>query len=294
MRPYSPFDLSVFVGIMVIWGLNFVVVKAGLAQIPPLLFVALRFALVALVLVPFVTPPRGHFREVLMISFTLGFLHFALMFSALETIDVATAAIAVQLQVPFSAILAWIVFQDRLGWRRALGMSIAFGGVALIAGEPRLEGQYLALAMIVAGSFVWAVANVQIKRLTAVNGTALNAWVAVFATPQLLLGSLVLESGQWAALAAVDWEGALSVIYQAIMVVVIGYGTWYRLLRRYDINQAMPFTLLVPVVGVLSGALFLGERLTVPLMIGGMLTIVGVGIIVLRRPRVAAPEAERL
>jgi O-acetylserine/cysteine efflux transporter len=279
---------------MMIWGLNFVVVKIGLAQMPPLLFVALRFAVVALILAPFVKPPRGHFLPIFGISFTLGFLHFALMFTALKTIDVATAAITIQLQVPIAALMAAVVFKDTLGWRRTLGMAVAFAGVALISGEPRLDGQYLALAMVIGGTIVWAVANVQIKLLTEVNGTALNAWVAVFATPQLLLGSLVLETGQWHALAQADWNAFLAILYQAVLVVAIGYGTWYRLLRRYDINQVIPFTLLVPIFGVAGGVLFLGEVLTLSLMVGGCLTVAGVAIIVLRRPKVAAPETERL
>ena len=83
-------------------------------------------------------------------------------------------------------------------------------------------------------------------------------------------------------------------VYQAVLVVVVGYGVWTWLLRQYEINQAMPITLLVPLVGVLSGVVFLGESLTLPLILGGLLTIVGVGIILIRRPRTAAPEAERI
>jgi O-acetylserine/cysteine efflux transporter len=199
--------VAVLVGVMAIWGLNFAVAKIGMQQLPPILMTALRFALVALLLGPFAKPPKGRWRPVFLISVTLGLLHFSLMFTGLQGIDAATAAIAIQLQVPFAALLAAIFFRDLLGWRRALGMAVAFGGVMLIAGEPRLEGSYLSLALVILAACIWSVANIQIKMLGEIDGMTLNAWVAIFATPQLLLASLALEDGQLAALAAADCTG---------------------------------------------------------------------------------------
>lgn len=289
-----PLHLALFVGIMLIWGLNLVIAKIGLNHLPPLFFMALRFALVALLLVPFAKRPVRAWRKLLLISVTLGFLHFALMFTGLTQIDAATAAITVQLQVPFAAILAALFFGDRLGWRRALGLAIAFVGTGLIAGEPRIAGQYLHLAMVVGAAFFWAIANIQIKLLEDIDGLTLNAWVSIFAAPQLLLASALLEEGQIQAIKAADWIIVGAVVYQAVLVVCVGYGLWYWLLRQYALNQAMPFTLLVPVVGVVAGVLILGEPLTFALIAGGLLTIVGVGIIVLRRPKLARPETERV
>lgn len=290
----APAHLMLFVLITAIWGGNFAVGKIGLAQLPPIFLIALRWGLVAALLAPFVKPPRGHWRPVFAISVTLGLVHFSLMFTGLRDVDAGTAAIAIQLQVPFAALLAAIYFKDTLGWRRALGMVIAFAGVAIISGGPRLEGEYLALAMIVAAACIWSVANIQIKLMGEIDGLTLNAWIGVFATPQLLLASLVLEDGHLAALAAADWRALFSIVYQAVLVVVVAYGSWYWLLRRYAVNQVMPFMLLVPVFGVLSGVLVLDEPLTATLVGGGLLTLAGVGIITIRRPRLVAPEAERV
>ncbi len=165
-----PLHVALFVAIMAIWGLNFVVGKIGLQQLPPLLMMALRWSLVAVMLVPFVGRPRGRWRQVLLVSFTLGFVHFALMFTGLREVDASTAAIAIQLQLPFAAMLSAVIFDDPLGWRRALGMAISFVGVALVAGEPRLDGHYLALAMVIAAACIWSVANVQIKLMGDVDG----------------------------------------------------------------------------------------------------------------------------
>lgn len=289
-----PLHLLLFLFVMLIWGLNFAVAKLGLAQLPAILLMTLRFGLFALLAAPFVKWPGKAWPAVFMVSVTLGFLHFALMFTGLSGIDAATAAIAIQLQVPFAALLAAIVFNDKIGWRRAIGLAIAFLGVALIAGEPRFRGNYLSLGLVIAAALVWAVANIQIKKLGAIDGFTLNAWVSILATPQLLVASLVLEQGHLAALQAADWRAVFSIVYQAVLVLGVGYGIWYWLLRQYEVNQAMPFTLLVPLVGVASGVFLLGEPLTPYLIVGGLLTVIGVAIILIRRPRTAAPEAERI
>jgi len=286
--------LGLLVLIMAIWGMNFAAAKIGLEVLPPIFMVALRWSLVGLVLAPFVPRPHGRWGRVFLISMTLGLVHFALMFTGLRHLDAATAAIAIQLQVPFAALLAAVLFRDTLGWRRAIGMAIAFVGVGIIAGEPRLDGQYAALAMVIAAACVWSIANMQIKMLGDIDGLTLNAWIGVFAAPQLFLASWLLEEGQLAALRTIDGAAILSVLYQVVFVVIFAYGLWYRLLRRYDVNQVMPFILLVPVFGVLSGILVLGEALSLQFIAGGALTLFGVGILVVRRPRLVAPEAERI
>ena len=276
--------------IAVFWGLNFAVSKAGLEQFPPILMISLRFALVAALLVPFVPMPRGRMKEIALFSITLGLLHFSLMFTGLAQVDAAVAAITIQIQVPFAALLSAILFRDPPGWRRLLGMALAIAGVGILAGEPRTSSVLWAVGLIVAAALIWAVSNIQMKRLTDVDGFALNGWMALLAAPQLLLASLLIERGQWDAITSAGWLDWGSVAYQGVVVVILGYGLWYRLLRRYSVNQVMPFTLLVPLFGVLSGVLFLGEALTWPLAAGGLATIAGVAIIVTRRPKLVEPK----
>jgi O-acetylserine/cysteine efflux transporter len=284
-------DLVLVVVVMVIWGLNFAIAKLGLVQFPPVFMMGLRFSVVALVLLPFVRLPRAKLFGILLLSFTLGCVHFSLMFSGLKGTDAAAAAIASQTQVPFAALIAAFVYKDRLGWRRAVGMALAFIGIVVMVGEPRHSINLLPIIMVVAASFMWAVANIQIKELGAVDGFALNAYLGLFAAPQLFIASSFLESGQWEALKNANWVGWSAVGYMAIIVTVVSYVMWYRVLRRYTVNQVMPFTLLVPVLGVLFAALLLDEELTWRIVLGGFATVAGVAVIVLRRPKLAEPEA---
>lgn len=272
------------VAVMLLWGVNFPVTKIGLQQLPPLTFMALRVALVAALLVPFVRVPAGRLKEIAVLSFTFGFLHFALMYSGLRYVDAAVASVAIQIQVPFAALLAALLFNDKLGWRRLLGMATALAGVAILAGEPREGSEWWAVGLIIAAALVWAIANIQMKRLADVDGFALNGWIALLALPQLALGSFVLERGQVAAVLTADARAWAAIAYQAVVVVILCYGLWYRLLRRYPVNQTMPWTLLVPVFGVASGVLVLDEPFTRNLAIGGAATVLGVAIILIRRP----------
>lgn len=284
----KPFDLFLGLIVMLIWGINFVVAKLGLAELPAILLMAMRFGAVALFLVPFVRMPRGRLKGIALLSLSLGTVHYATMFTGMSRLDAGTTAILIQLQVPFSAALAAVLYGERLGWVRAVGMAVAFAGVAVIMGEPRLTSDLVAVGLVIFATLVWAFANIQIKELGPVDGFSLNAYLGLFATPQLLIASLVLESGHRQALAQADWTHVLfAVFYLSVMVQIVSYAIWYRLLRLYPVNQVMPITLLCPVIGVLAGVVLLGEVLTWKAVLGGAATLAGVAIIMLWRP--AAP-----
>jgi O-acetylserine/cysteine efflux transporter len=280
----TPGDLALTVVVMVLWGLNFVVAKVGLQELPPMLMVGLRFMMVAALLIGFVPFPRRQLGKIFGLSISMGALHFGLMFVGIRNVDASVASVAIQLQVPFAALLAWLFLGDTLGWRRAAGMALAFLGIILIGGEPRMAGSLLPLGLIVAASFLWAVGNIQLRHLRAVSPMALNAWLALFAAPQMFLASALFEDGQWEAMATAGWRGWGAIAYMIVFVTIIGYGFWYRMAQRYPVNVTMAHTLQVPIWGVLSSVLLLGESLTWAMVGGSLLTLAGVAIIVLWRP----------
>jgi O-acetylserine/cysteine efflux transporter len=287
----KPLDLLLALLVMLIWGINFVVAKFGLAELPAVLLMAMRFGAVALFLVPFVKVPRGRLKRIALLSFSLGTVHYAFMFSGMARLDAGTTAILTQLQVPFSALIAAILYGEKLGWVRALGMAVAFAGVAIMMGEPRLTSDLVAVGFVIIATLVWALANIQIKELGPVGGFSLNAYLGLFAAPQLFITSLLLESDHRIKLAEADWTMVLfAVFYLAVVVQIVSYAIWYRLLRLYPVNQLMPITLLCPVLGVLAGVVLLGEVLTWPIIVGSAATLAGVAIIMLwRRPAPPAP-----
>jgi O-acetylserine/cysteine efflux transporter len=278
------------IAIMMVWGFNFVAAKVALFALPPFLLLALRFGLAGILLAPFV--PRPHGRQwgyVAGVSFTLGVCHFSLMFTGLEGLDASTAVLASQIQVPLTALMAALFFKERLGWARALGMAVAIAGVAVVAGEPHAAGQLRPLLLVLGASFMWALVNVQIKAFrTPIDGLTLTAWISLLGAPQQAVVSALFEHGQIAAFQHAPLLAWAATLYMALFVTIFGYGLWYYLLHRHPINQVMAFTLLLPIFGVLSGVLVLGDPVTWRLVVGGVVTLLGVAGIVLQRPPMVA------
>lgn len=277
----------------VIWGFNFVAAKVGIHHFSPVLFCAIRFSLAALLLLPVVGLPRERLWRLLPLSFTMGTMHFSLLNLGMRSVDVATTSITIQLQVAFAAVMAAFFFGETLGWRRIIGMGFAFAGVVLIAGEPRFSGaNFWPLMAVVGAAFCWATANIQVKALGEIDAVKLNGWIAILAAPQLIVASFLLEGNVWHQVTSAGWQGWVALLYQAIVVAIFSYWIWYNMMKRYPVNQVMPFTLLLPMIGFICGAVMLDEPITSRMLMGAAATIFGVAIIILRRPSVVAPSTK--
>jgi O-acetylserine/cysteine efflux transporter len=279
----KPQDILLALSVPLIWGLGFTLAKAGMSQFPPILLTALRFSLTALVLVWFVRPPRGMMVRIFWVALVGGTIQYSLTFTGLHGMDASTAIIIVQLEVPFALILSVIFLKDRLGGRRAIGVALAFGGVVLVAGEPRFEVDYLPMLLVVAGTFSWAVGQILVKTVRQVSGFTLIAWVAVFSAPQLFVASFLFEDGQVEAVANADWTGWAVIIYLGLIMTAVGYAAWYHVLGKYPVTQVMPYLMLLPVTVLIGGVLILGETVTTVTLIGAAIVIAGVAFITLGR-----------
>jgi O-acetylserine/cysteine efflux transporter len=275
---------------MSVWGLNFAVAKLALAEFPPIMLTAIRFCVVAALLLPFCRrPPR--IPPIIGLSVVLGLLHFPLAFYGLSMLDASTSAIVLQLQVPFGVLLAAVLLRERFRVRDGVGMVVAFAGVALIAGAPRLEASRLGLACLVTAAFAWGLSAVQLKKMGPIDPFTLNGWLGLFIALELLVVSRVLEGSPVPYLAAADWRGWVGILYTSLISTIVGYGLWSRLVGRYPVSRMLPFMLTIPLFAIAGGMLINGDRLTPDIIAGGTLTIVGVGFIVLRRPRRIVADA---
>ncbi|MGE0744363.1 MAG: DMT family transporter [Rhodospirillales bacterium] len=292
LRGMSVRDMALAVAVVMIWAFTVVAAKAGVAQLPPMLLLACRMGLAGLVVVWFVPlPPRRDFPQLLLLAAILGPLHFGLTIVAVQYIDAGTATIGLQTMAPFAALLAWIVFGDAFGWRRAAGMGLAFAGVVLVAGAPTVAGRWHGVAIILVSAFFFAVYNVLVRRLRPANPAMVNAWVALLSAVLALAASLAFESGQAAALHAADWEACGSIVYQGIVATLLGHTLWIRLIGRNGTNLTMPFTLLMPGFGVVFAVIYFGDPVSWQSLAGGAVTVAGVALIILKpgalRPRKA-------
>ncbi len=279
----KPIDVLLAISVAVLWGMGFIVAKAGMSHFSPILLMALRFTLTASILVWFFRPPPGLFKQLFWISLVSAALQYSLTFNGVRGIDASTAALLVQLEVPFGLILAWLAFGDRIRPMQALGIVIAFGGAVLIIGEPRLSGNLVYAFLVIGGAFTWAVGQIMIKKLGNLGGFRLISGVSLFAAPQLFVASFLLERDQIVQIQTASFAAWGAVIYLGVIMTALAYGIWYRLLGHYSVNQVMPFLLLLPVTSVFGGIFFLGETLTIKIASGGCLAIIGVAMITIQR-----------
>ena len=258
------------------WGLGFTLAKIGMEQFSALLIMTIRFGIAGLILVWFTKPPWGHMREIFVVALIGSTIQYGLTYNGLKGIDASTAAILVQLEGPILAIMGAFLLKEKLGITRALGMGLAFIGVLIIAGEPRLDGHLDSVILLIAGSAVWAVAQIMISRLKDLSGITILAWVAIMATPQMFVASLLIEDGQWLAITTasfIDWS---IILYLALIMTVLGYSVWYHLLSSVDVSKVSPFLMLLPITSIIAGIVLLDEKLTSSMILGGLLIMSGV------------------
>ncbi len=264
-------------------GTNWVGSKIVVEHFPPLFSVTLRFAVIAILLAGFAKVIHGQMRNRFLVAFFLGVLQFGFMFVALDrSADVASLAIANQLYVPFSMILAVLFLGERVGWRRTAATVLAFGGVLVLSFDPFVLTQLDAIALVVVAALGLSAASIFMRRLKGVRVFEMQFWLAAMAAPQLFVVSLILEDGQWQALTGSPLIGYAALGYGLIAGGLFFHAGWYYLLRRYPVSTVGPFMLLMPVIGVLSGVAYYGDVLTLQMLIGAALTFSGVAIITFR------------
>ncbi len=268
------------------WGFGYALTKIGMEQFPPLLLMSLRFGIAGLILVWFTKPPWEYMKDLFIVAFIGSTIQYGLTYYGLKGIDVSTASILVQLEGPILALLSTLILKERLGWTRALGMGLAFAGVVVIAGEPRLSSSLDSVALVISGAVFWAIAQIMISRLKSLSGITILAWVAIIASPQMLLISLAIEKDQWHSIVSaslVDWS---IVFYLSFIMTVVGYSIWYHLLRICDVSKISPFLMLLPVTSIIAGIALLDEQFTLAMGIGGLLVMTGVAstLVNWRRP----------
>lgn len=274
-------DILLTLSVISIWGVNIMMVRIGVSELPPLLLTGLRFILVAALVIPFRRHAPTSHGKLLLLTFVLGFGHYGLLFVGVVGLGAGTTAIVLQLCVTFSALLAAFFYKERMGFLGWLGIVLAMAGVVVIEGEP-VAPDFFSLMMVLVSAFCWALANIIVKKIGPVDALALNGWVAFYGAPMLLLFSALLEHGQFEAIRNARLAGWGAVVYTAFMASIVSYTIWYRLVGRLPMNRVVPFNLLTPVIAISGGALLLGEPMGMPTYIGAACTILGVAVIQLR------------
>lgn len=273
--------------VVVAWGLNFVVIKVGLHHMPPLLLAGLRFLLVAFPAIFFVARPKVPLTLLLGYGLTISFGQFAFLFCAIKFgMPAGLASLVLQAQAFFTMVLGAFVFSERLQRKQLAGIALAIIGVLVLI-EASLNGQHIAMSgfmLTLAAAFSWACGNIFNKKIMQHSPRpavmSLVVWSALIPILPFLLSSLLLEGAAHItqSLITIDMTTILSLLYLAFVATILGYGIWGALLGRYETWRVAPLSLLVPVVGLASAAVLLGETLTGMQLAGAVLIMAGLYI----------------
>ncbi|EDV2568297.1 O-acetylserine/cysteine exporter [Salmonella enterica] len=270
--------------VVVVWGLNFVVIKVGLHHMPPLLLAGLRFLLVAFPAIFFVARPKVPLTLLLGYGLTISFGQFAFLFCAIKFgMPAGLASLVLQAQAFFTMALGAFVFSERLQRKQLAGIALAIIGVLVLI-EASLNGQHIAMSgfmLTLAAAFSWACGNIFNKKIMQHSPRpAVMSLVVWSALIPILPSSLLLEGADHItqSLITIDMTTILSLLYLAFVATILGYGIWGALLGRYETWRVAPLSLLVPVVGLASAAVLLGETLTGMQLAGAVLIMAGLYI----------------
>lgn len=276
-----------------LWGINLFTVKFGVREIPPVTFATLRVALMSLVFLPWLRWFPGQMAVLFRVALGTGAAGFGMLSLGLSiSKDVTAVAIFTQLIVPFSVLLSVWMLGEVIHWRRGLGIALAFFGVIVIGFDPRAFSYLPGLMCVVLQAFGAAIGMIYAKRLKGVGPFQLLAWISVITTPVLLVLSLLLEQGQIEAVRAASLQAWGAVFFAVIASSLLGQGLFFYLLKHYPVSSVAPLTVLQTLFGMLAGVLFNHDQLTSRMLLGGVITIVGVLIIELRTQRMFSDSVQ--
>jgi len=280
----APRDLLLTLATVTLWGFSFVPIKVGLRELPPFALAALRFFFAAVPLVLVIKRPRMPWRDIAGYGVAIGVVQFGLLFLGMQLgMPAGLSSLVIQMQVFFTIGLAIAFFGDRLERHNLVGAGIATAGIVILAAQKLIEGAHATLvgfALVIVAAFAWGVGNVISKHAAAAHDAdmfGLVVWSSLIPPLPLAVLSFVFEGGAsvWSAVTsagALTWACVLCLAWGATL---FGFASWARLLHRYPTGLIAPFGLLIPVSGIASGAIFLGESLAPLQALGVALVFVG-------------------
>lgn len=270
--------------VAVLWGFNFLVIEWGMPGVPPLLFVAIRFVVVAAFIVV-VPRPAASARTIWGVGVFMSLGQFGLLYTSLALgLQPGLAALLLQAQAVFTVVIAAGVLREVPTRAQSVGVAVGVVGLAVVALGRGGDAPALAVVLALAAALSWAVGNVISRRAGAVGGRgrlgalSLTVWsAAVVPVPALLLALVVDGPDAVAAgLGAFGWQAALSTVYTAGLCTLVGYAVFNALLARNRSAAVVPWVLLAPVVAMVAAALLLGQTPAPAEVVGGVLLVVGV------------------
>ena len=280
-------DLALALLVPCLLGFGFVIAKPAMDSFPPILLNGLRWTLSGLLMCYFFPFPKNFIKQMFAISIIGGSVQYSLSFYGLNILDGASATLFVQAEIPFGILIAYFLLGEKVPLKNIIGLIIAFIGIAILSGNPNLEGKLIGVILILSGAFLWSLAQVFAKDVSEkIGGLALTAWLGIFSGPQCIIASYFIEGNSLNYIYNATTEAWIIVIYLAIGMNVIGYSCWYSVLSRNPVNNVMSVLLLFPITGLLTSIFILNETPNTYAYFGGAIIISGVAMILINKKEI--------
>lgn len=260
-----PLHLLLAIMAVVVWGTNFVVIKWGLADFPPLTFAALRFTFAVFPAIFFLKRPKVSWGNLAAYGLLIGVGQFAALYLAMTRwISPGLASLVVQMQVFFTIGFAMLLAGEWVRAYQVVALALAGAGLGWLMAHVNAEVTPLGLGLVLFAALAWAAGNTVQRGAERTNALAYVVWASTFSAPPLFALAIAIEG--WPAVsqavAHADAGAWAAVLWQSLGNTVFGYSVWAWLLARHPAATIAPLSLLVPVFGMGASALLLGERLT--------------------------------
>lgn len=263
-------DLLSALLVVIIWGTNFVAMKVGLRSLTPFQMGAARYVFAILPLILFVKPPKLAPKWVIAYGLSQGVGQFGFLFLSLKVgMSASLASVILQTQVFFTAIFGFMLLKERTSRALLAGLALAALGLACFAASSLQSVSAsditpAGFALCLTGAAMWAVSNIVVrsaqKTSPGFDVISFIVWCGAVPIIPFVLLSLAFDDSstrwQWTEAPFSAW---VAVAYIGWMSTIVGYAMWTRLLKRHPVNRVAPFSLGVPVVGITSGMVALGD-----------------------------------
>ena len=281
-------DFTILVVICAVWASNNIISKIVVTDlgIPPLIYSALRFGIVALAMSPWLLPAPKPLWRVIIVALLMGGGNFSLMFIGLQTATPSASAVVMQMGVPMTILLSMVILREEVGIRRGVGIALSLGGALVVIWNPEGLALSAGLFYIAAACLLYSIGAVMMKGME-IKPLQLQAWVGFSSFWPLIVLSGLVEHGQFASLQTHLVPFLAALIYSALVVSVIAHTIFYGLIQRYDASLLQPITLLTPLLTIFGGVLITHDPFGWRMAVGATIALAGVLIIVLRVRHVA-------
>ncbi|MBL8908370.1 MAG: EamA family transporter [Rhizobiales bacterium] len=276
----TPKDIAIALVPPLSWGAGFTIAKPAVEQFQPLFMMSMIYLALVMVLVPTARSPiRTPWLSLFAIAAFAVPIQGVFIFLGLKYLPASVATLVLQVQVPFAVLLGWLVGGEEINAGKIFGTFVALSGVAAVVGLPQEAPPILPVIFIILGSLFWAFGQVLARRLGRDTGIIQLKGMALAGLPQIVIATLVFERGQWESVASAGSEQWLALAFVTGIGFYVGYAVWFSLLRRHRMDEIAPFVLLMPVVGIVTAAILLGERISPIQVAGGLVILAGLSIV---------------